>query len=240
VAEKLEVYDHIPESAMVIVAHPDDAEFMSAGTVARWTRGGSRVVYVLVTDGNKGSSDPTISSAQIGATREAEQKAACRAVGVEIVEFLHYEDGMVEPSLALRRDLARVIRRHKPQATIVPDPTMFFSGRDYVNHPDHRAVGEASLGAIYPSARDGLTFPELLAEGYEPHKVTELFVGFTEHPNVMVDVSETIELKIQSLRAHASQMGDWDPAEMVQKWAAEAAEGYPFSHGETFRYLKLD
>lgn len=237
---KLEVYERIPASAMVIVAHPDDAEFMSAGTVARWTRSGARVVYLLITDGDKGSSEPGMTSARIAATRREEQVAAAKAVGVDTVEFLHYEDGMVEPTLALRRDIARVIRKHRPEATICPDPTMFFSGRDYVNHPDHRAVGEAALGAIYPSARDGLTFPELLAEGFEPHKVQEVFVGFTEHPDLIVDVSETIRLKAQSLREHRSQMGDWQPDEMIDKWAREAAAEYPFSHGETFRYLKLE
>jgi LmbE family N-acetylglucosaminyl deacetylase len=240
VTKSLEVYDQIPESAMVIMAHPDDAEFTAAGTVARWTRGGSRVVYLLVTDGDKGTSDPNLAGATLSATRRAEQTAACKAVGVDIVEFLHYEDGMVEPSLALRRDIARIIRKHKPYAVICPNPILFFGGRNYVNHPDHRAVGEAALGAIYPSARDGLTFPGLLAEGYQPHKVSEVFIGIGEEADVIVDISETIGLKVESLRAHASQLGDWDPTEEMDKWAREAAAEQSFSHGERFRHLKLE
>ena len=239
-AKSYEVYDAIPESALVIVAHPDDAEFMVAGTTARWARGGARVVYLLLTDGDKGSSDPHISSADLAAIRRAEQRAACDIVGAADVEFLHYEDGMLEPTLALRRDIARVIRKHRPQVAICPDPTHYYGGRGYINHPDHRAVGEAALGAIYPAARDGLTFPELLAEGYEPHNVHEVFVGFTDHDDVIVDISDVIHLKVESLLAHKSQMGDWQPQEMITNWAREAAEDQPFEYGETFRYFKLD
>jgi LmbE family N-acetylglucosaminyl deacetylase len=238
--KSLEVYDHIPPSAMVIMAHPDDAEFTAAGTVARWTLGGAKVIYLLVTDGDKGTSDPSVTGVQLAETRRAEQVAACKVVGVDSVEFLHYEDGMVEPTLALRRDIARIIRKHKPYAVICPNPMLYFGGRDYVNHPDHRAVGEAALGAIYPSARDGLTFPELLAEGFEPHKVGEVFIGMGDEADVIVDITDTIGRKIESLRAHASQMGDWDPTEEMEKWAREAAADLPFSHGERYRHIRLD
>jgi LmbE family N-acetylglucosaminyl deacetylase len=234
-----EVYEAIPESALVIVAHPDDAEFMVAGTVARWTRGGARVVFLLVTDGDKGSSDPNLGGQELAAIRRAEQQAAARVLGVEEVEFLHYEDGMVEPTLALRRDIARVIRKHRPQVCICQDPSRFFGGRGYINHPDHRAVGEAALGAIYPASRDRHTFPELVAEGLEPHKVREVFVSAAEEADIIVDISHTIALKAEALKAHRSQMGDWEPAEMIEQWARGAAEGYPFTHGETFRYFKL-
>jgi LmbE family N-acetylglucosaminyl deacetylase len=239
VAKSLEVYDAIPESAMVIVAHPDDAEFMVAGTVARWARGGSRIVYLLVTDGDKGTSDPDVRGADLAALRRREQEAAGAIVGVENVEFLHYEDGMVIPSLELRRDIARVIRKHKPQVVICQDPTRYYSGRGYINHPDHRAVAEAALGAIYPAARDRLTFPELLDEGLEPHKVQEVFIGFTEDEDLIVNISDTIGLKAESLKAHNSQVGDWEPLEMLSDWAKAAAEAHDFSHGETFRYIKL-
>jgi LmbE family N-acetylglucosaminyl deacetylase len=239
VARNLEIYDAIPESAVIIVAHPDDAEFGVAGTVARWARGGARVVYLLATDGDKGSEDPSIRSEELAALRRAEQQAACAILGVETVEFLHYADGYLEPSLALRRDMARMIRKHKPKVAICQDPTRFFHGRGYINHPDHRAAGEAALGAIFPAARDRLTFPELFAEGFEPHKVDEVFVGMAENDDVIIDISATFEAKIQALRAHKSQMGDWDPTEMVDKWARENAEGFDFSHGESFRYFKL-
>jgi LmbE family N-acetylglucosaminyl deacetylase len=240
VVKSREVYSAIPESAIVIVAHPDDAEFMVAGTVARWARGGCEIVYLLVTDGDKGSSDPNISSANLAAMRRSEQEDACKILGVKHVEFLHYEDGMVTPSLALRRDIARVIRKYKPKAAICQDPTRFFSGRGYINHPDHRAAGEAALGAIFPAARDPLTFPELLAEGYEPHKISEVFVGMSDEDDVIVDISDTLASKVKALIAHKSQLGDWDPTERMGQWAAGAAEGQDFKHGETYRYFKLD
>jgi len=240
VTKELEVYDTIPPSAMVIVAHPDDAEFMVAGTFTRWSRGGCRTVYVLVTDGDKGSSDPTIARAELAALRRAEQREACSIVGAQDVEFLHYEDGMVEPTLALRRDLARLIRKHKPHAVMVQDPARYFGGRGYVNHPDHRAVGEAALGAIYPTARDPLTFPELLADGFEPHKVKEVFISSGDDADVIVNISEALDNKVAALLAHKSQMGDWQPYETIAKWSGEAAKGHEFAHGETFKHLKLD
>lgn len=239
-ADTLEVYEAIPESALVIVAHPDDAEFMVAGTVARWTRGGTRVVFLLVTDGDKGSSDPNLSGEALAAIRRGEQQAACTVLGVEELEFLHYEDGMVEPTLGLRRDIARVIRKHRPQVSICQDPTRFYSGRGYINHPDHRAVGEAALGAIYPAARDRFTFPDLLAEGLEPHKVQEVLIGFSEEADTIVDISDTVAIKAAALKAHRSQVGDWEPKEMLDEWARDAAKGQSFTHGETFRYFKLD
>jgi LmbE family N-acetylglucosaminyl deacetylase len=225
---------------MVIVAHPDDAEFMVAGTIARWAKAGSRIVYLLVTDGDKGTSDPNVRGEDLAALRRQEQEAASAIVGANAVEFLHYEDGMVIPSLELRKDIARVIRKHKPKAVVCQDPTRYYSGRGYINHPDHRAVAEAALGAIYPAARDRLTFPELLKEGLEPHKVQEVFIGFTEDEDLIVNVSDTIGLKAESLKAHKSQVGDWEPLDMLSEWAKGAAEGQDFSHGETFRYLKLD
>jgi LmbE family N-acetylglucosaminyl deacetylase len=240
VAKKLEVYDSIPESALVIVAHPDDAEFMVAGTVSRWARGGARIIYLLVTDGDKGSSDHRAVREDIAALRRDEQRAACKILGVRTVEFLHYEDGMVEPTLALRRDITCIIRKHKPQVAMCQDPSRFYSGRGYINHPDHRAVAEAALAAIYPSARDGLTFPELLVEGLPPHKIREVFIGVTDDEDLIVDISDTIALKAQALKAHKSQVGDWEPLDMLSEWAKGAAEGHSFSHGETFRYLKLD
>ncbi len=239
-AKHLEVYDPVPESAIVIVAHPDDAEFMVAGTVARWARGGARIVYLLVTDGDKGSSELNVRREDLAALRQDEQRAACKILGVQTVEFLHYEDGMVEPTLALRRDIACIIRKHKPKVAMCQDPSRFYSGRGYINHPDHRAVAEAALAAIYPAARDPLTFPELLADGLPPHKVQEVFIGASEDEDLIVDISDTIGLKAEALKAHKSQVGDWEPHDMLSEWARGAAEGQSFTHGETFRYLKLD
>ena len=238
--QQLEVYESIPESAMVIVAHPDDAEFLCAGTVARWARGGAEVTYVLVTNGDKGSSDPQADPVQLAATRRHEQEAATQATGGARTIFLGYEDGMVEPTLQLRRDLSRVIRQWRPHAVVCQDPTMFFGGRGYLNHPDHRAVGEAAVTAIYPAARDHLTFPELAAAGFAPHKVQEVFLAGSDGADVIVDITETLPVKVAALLAHRSQVGDWHPEEMVAGWARDAAREHTFEFGETFRYLKLE
>lgn len=238
--DTLQAFDAIPPSALVIVAHPDDAEFMCAGTVARWTRGGAQVTYLLVTNGNKGSSDPAMTGDELARIRRAEQQEAARICGARQVIFLDYDDGMVEPTLALRRDITREIRRVRPHAVICQDPTRFFGGRGYINHPDHRAVAEAALAAIYPAARDRLTFPELLAAGFQPHKVTEVFLGFAEGADVIVDVSETIDQKVAALLAHGSQMGDWQPADTIRQWARETAADQSFACGEAYRYFKLE
>ena len=176
----------------------------------------------------------------LAAMRAREQEDAARLAGVARVEFLGYADGTVEPSLMLRRDLSRLIRKWRPQAVICQDPTVFFSSRGYINHPDHRAVGEAALGAIYPSARDALTFPELAQAGFEPHKVQEVFVSMSPESDVIVDITATFDAKIAALLAHRSQMGEWNPTEMISKWSSEAAKDQPFEFGEMFRYIKLE
>ena len=153
------------ESALVIIAHADDAEFGSAGTIAKWVKQGVEVTYVVVTNGNKGSADPDMTPEALAALREKEQRAACKVLGVKNVVFLGYHDGELVPSLELRRDLTREVRRYKPDVAMVPDPTTWYFGNVYINHPDHRAVGEAALAAIFPSARDRLTFPEAAGGG---------------------------------------------------------------------------
>ena len=231
-----------PKRIAVIVAHPDDAEFMCAGTVARWAAEGNHVTYVLLTSGDKGSSDPAVTPEQLVATREAEQRDACDVLGVKDVIFLRHPDATLVPDLAMRREMTRVIRQVRPDVVICQDPTVRFFAQSYLNHPDHRAAGEATLDAIYPAARDRMTFPELLAEGLEPHKVREVYLAGAKDPDVWVDISATLEAKLESLRRHASQMGDWDPEEMVRQWAKEEAEQHP-GNGEAvegFKYIKLD
>nr|MBA2448532.1 PIG-L family deacetylase [Chloroflexota bacterium] len=161
---------------MVVVAHPDDAEFMAAGTVAKWAREGKDVVYVLCTNGDKGTSDQSVSPVDLAEARRREQQAAGDRLGVREVVFLGYEDGVLQNSLALRRDVVRQIRRFKPDVVVCQDPTTRWSAQGYINHPDHRAAGDATLDAVYPSARDPHVFPDLLAEGLEPHKVREVYV----------------------------------------------------------------
>ena len=228
----------------VIMAHPDDPEFVCAGTVATWAAAGHEITYVLVTSGDKGSDDPAMTPERLAEIREAEQRAACAILGVQDVIFLRYPDGMVVPDLGLRRDLARVIRRLKPDVVLCDDPTVRWADQSYINHPDHMAVAEATLAALFPAARARLYFPELLDEGLEPHKVTEVYVAGGREPDVWVDISGCIERKLAALRAHASQLGDWDPEEMIRTWARETAQRNPNGpaggYAESFKYFKLE
>jgi LmbE family N-acetylglucosaminyl deacetylase len=228
--------------AMVIMAHPDDAEFSCAGTVAKWVRGGKEVVYVLCTSGDKGTSDVSQSPAELAEVRRAEQQAAGRVLGVKEIVFLGYEDGLLMSTIHLRRDLVRQIRRFKPDVVICPDPTSRWYGQQYLNHPDHRAAGDSALDAVYPSARDPHVFTELLAEGLEPHKVREIYIVSRENADTWVDISETIDQKIAALKEHASQIGDRQSE--VEKWVREGAqrmaETQDMQYAEGFKYIKLE
>lgn len=216
--------NNIPESAMVIVAHPDDAEFTVAGTVAAWTRAGCRVTYVVCTDGNAGSHEPGMTRERLAEVRRAEQRAACATLGVSQVVFLGYDDGLLQPTLELRRDLVRAIRQHKPEVMIALDPTRLLVGDDYINHPDHRAAAQAALEAAAPASAMPLLWPEVGA----PHRVRQ------------VDVTETIEQKIAALKQHASQMGDWDPTEMIKEWNAEMGKEKGLAYAECYRVITLE
>jgi LmbE family N-acetylglucosaminyl deacetylase len=228
------------ERVMVITAHPDDAEFTVAGTVARWVREGITVIYVICTDGSRGSNDPKVRPEHLVAIRRAEQEAAARVLGVEEVVFLGYEDGTLESTLALRRDLTREIRRYRPDIVVCPDPTVRYYGDSYLNHPDHRAAGDAALDAVFPSACTRYIFPELLAEGLEPHKVREVHIHGALSLNLWVDISDTIELKIAALREHESQVGcvpGWE--ERVRARAQQTATGQGMAYAESFRRIIL-
>jgi LmbE family N-acetylglucosaminyl deacetylase len=231
-----------PKRIAVIFPHPDDAEFTCAGTIARWAAEGHEIVYVLLTSGDKGSDDRELTSEQLVETREAEQRAACEILGVKDVIFLRYRDAELVPDLNLRRALTRVIRQLRPDVVVCYDPTARWFEQSYINHPDHVAAGEATLAAIFPSARDRLTFPELLAEGLEPHNVTEVYLAGAREPDVWIDVTDYLDLKLQALRAHVSQIGDWEPEELVRQWAREEAARHEGSgeYAESFKYFKLD
>lgn len=200
--------DFVPASAMVVVAHPDDAEFLAGGTVAKWAEAGAEITYVVVTKGDKGSEDPEMTPERLTEIREAEQRAAGAVLGVKHFEFMGYPDGYLEATLELRRDLARLIRRYRPEVLITFDPSNRFVSDQYVNHPDHRAAGDAAVDAVYPTARDRLTFPELLAEGLEPHKVAQLWLASPATPNTWVDIAPSMQKKKDALRAHPSQLGE--------------------------------
>ena len=224
--------------SLVVVAHPDDAEFGCAGTVAGWTRQGHEVFYLVCTRGQKGSSDPLMTSERLAGIREQEQRAAARVLGVQEVAFLDYGDGEVENSLRLRGDIARAIRLYQPDTVITQDPTLLFVGDEFINHPDHRAVGLATIDAIYPTARDRLQFPDHLREGLAPHRVREIYMFGTEQANHWVDIGATLDLKIAALRQHESQVGAWDGiAERIRERARLAGESQGLTYAEAFRRI---
>jgi len=220
---------------MVVMAHPDDAEFTVAGTVAAWIRGGCRVTYVVCTDGNAGTHDLDVTAEELATIRRAEQRAACATLGVSEVLFLGYDDGQLEPSLALRRDLVRAIRKHKPEAVITWDPRRLFGDGNYINHPDHRAAAQATLDAVAPACSMPLLWPEVGA----PHAVRQVYVYGNDGANLWVDVTETIDLKIAALRQHASQLGDWDPTERIRSWGAEVGKQEGLAYAESYLVITL-
>ena len=212
---------------LVIAAHPDDVDFGLAGTVATWTDAGAEVIYCIVTNGDAGGSDPAVSRADMVVLRHAEQIAAAKCVGVSDVRFLGYPDGRVEPSLDLRRDLARVIRQVRPDRVVSPSPERNYV-RIGIGHPDHRAVGSAALDAIYPDARNPYAFEELRAEeGLEAWTVREVWLPGGPVPNHYVDVTGTFDRKIAALRAHESQTGHMDGLEnfLRERLGRVAAQG---------------
>lgn len=225
----------IYRSGMVVVAHADDAEWGCSGTVAKWCREGMDVVYVICTDGSKGSSDPDITSQQLVDIRHKEQEAAARVLGVKQVVFLDYEDSMLQPTLELRRDIAREIRRYRPDVIICSAPQRNLNQKGYVGHPDHLAAGEATLSAVFPASRDRLTFPELLEAGLEPHKIREVLISDSENANKWIDVSEVIEIAINALQQHVSQIGDADVGLGMRRSRARAGEPNGIPYAEAFR-----
>ncbi len=234
-----------PQRVMLIVAHPDDGEFMAAGTLSKWAREGKEVVYVLCTSGDKGSSDPSVNPKDLAVVREREQRAAAAVVGAKDVVFLGYEDGTLRNTLELRRDIAREIRRHKPDVVVCQDPTSRFAG-SYINHPDHRAAGDTALDAVYPSARDYHAFPDLIAEGHLPHNVREVYMGgFGGDGAVVIDISDTIDVKVAALMEHKSQVRADDPEranalmERIKDRARQVGEAHAVAFAETFRYIVL-
>jgi LmbE family N-acetylglucosaminyl deacetylase len=230
--------EQAPGTAMAVVAHPDDVEFNFGGTIARWIDEGWRVVYVIVTRGDKGSDDPSMTSERLAPIREQEQRTAADYLGVSAVEFLGYDDGGLAPTLAVRRDIARQIRRHRPRRLVVTDPSNLYNSR-YIQHPDHVAAAQAALAATY-SARDRLTFPELLAEGLEPQGVEEVFVSGGQDADVWVDIGPTIERKKAALRLHKSQISEEFLTIMegiARDTAAQAPEPRP-EFAESFRLVR--
>jgi len=221
-----------PERVLSIHAHPDDQEFTVGGTLAT----------VCITSGGAGSNQFTprdMTRARLVPIREEEQRNACRVLGIAETLFLGYEDGVLEPSIRLRRDLTRLIRRYRPSAVVCGDPTIRFYGDRYINHPDHRVAADVALDAVFPSAETRLIFPELLDEGLEPHHVGTVFIHGAARADTFVDIAEVLDVKLRALKEHRSQMGEWDPTEMITEWAKEQGARRSLKAAEAFRRMVL-
>ena len=229
-----------PERVLVVAAHPDDIEFGAGATIARWVGEGTAVRYLVVTRGEKGSDDPDADPRRLAAMREDEQRAAAAEIGVEAVDFLDEPDGQVVASLALRERITWAVRSFRPEAVMTHDPTVLFVNNEWVNHPDHRAVGEATVDAVFPTARDPLNFREHLDAGVGAWKVAELYLWSTNEANQIVDVGATLERKVAALAHHASQFRSFeDIARWVRQRSEELGERVGYRAAEGFRRVTL-
>ncbi len=212
------------ERILVVTAHPDDVDFGVAGSVATWVKSGTHVAYCIVTDGDAGGSDRTITRPQMAEIRRREQRAAAAVVGVDDGRFLGHPDGRLAATFDLRRDISRVIRQFRPQRVVTQSPERNWE-RIYASHPDHLAAGEAAAAAVYPDARNPFAHPELLDdEGLEPHTVDELWLMAFDHPNIAVDTTAAFERKVAALKRHESQVAERDDLEaMLRQWGSAVA-----------------
>ncbi len=229
-----------PKVVLGVGAHPDDLDFIAGGTLAKFAATGAEVHYLILTDGSNGTADEKLNAEQLVAMRHHEQEAAAAATGAKSSQFLDYKDGELEVTLALKKDIVRVIRQLKPEVVITFDPSLlYFAPRNFINHPDHRAAGQATLDAVFPLARDYLSFPDLHADGYEPHKVKTVLLSNFEKQDYFIDISENIDAKISALAAHSSQMPDMAAVEkMVREMAAASGKtsGATFAEG----FIRID
>jgi LmbE family N-acetylglucosaminyl deacetylase len=231
-----------PKVVMSIHAHPDDQEFSAAGTLAKWARSGSQVISVVITSGESGSNDPQKDESYkpvLARLREGEQLAANAILGIQETIYLHYPDGYLQPTLELRRDLTRLIRKYKPDVVVTGDPTVRFHGKTYMNHPDHRAAADVACDAVFPSAGSRPIFPELLAEGYMPHDVSYVYLHGSDKADEWVDIAETLDLKIRALQQHKSQLNGFDVDKEMRRWAAEDGKEAGLDYAESFRVMVL-
>lgn len=228
------------QSVLVFCPHPDDAEFLCGGSMAKWASEGKEINVVIVTDGSAGHNDPDVDIRWLVETRREEQRAASEILGVKDVIFLGYRDGYVEDSHELRRDMIREIRRHKPDLVVGLDPTTYYFAQRYINHPDHRKVGEAFLAAVNPGATTvPLYREELFDQGFAPHRIKLCLLGFTTSPDYFVDITEFMDAKIAAISAHDSQMKNMDAVatignrvkEMGQMVAQASSQNYQYAEG---------
>ncbi len=225
-----------PKIVLGVAAHPDDLDFGASGTMSMFASQGAEVHYLIITDGSKGSDDPEITSEELVKFREAEQRAAVKAIKGKSVSFLGYPDGMLEVTMDLKKEIVKAIRTIKPDVVITMDPSMLYSARrGFINHPDHRAAGQATLDAVFPLARDHLSFPELYQEGFMPHKTKTVLLTNFDNGNFYVDITKTFDRKLAALEAHASQISDMkNTAKFVKEMAQLVGQSAGYELAESF------
>jgi LmbE family N-acetylglucosaminyl deacetylase len=229
------------ERALVVISHPDDGEFGAGPTIAALTAAGARVDYVVTTDGSKGTEDPDMTPEELASTRTAEQRDAADILGVTDIVHLGYPDGYLTPSLDLRRDITRQIRRFRPDLVITQNPQRRLDHNPFIGHPDHLATGEATLASVYPAARDHLNFPELWREErLEPWKVRQVLLTGVEEPNLWIDVGDTFEVGLRSILAHASQVKREDVEERMLERARLVGEPQGIGLAQAFLSIILE
>jgi LmbE family N-acetylglucosaminyl deacetylase len=235
--------EYLPRKVMSIHAHPDDQEFSVAGTLAKWARAGCEIISVVITSGDAGSNDPAHDASYkptLAQVREAEQTAANDMIGIKETVFMRYPDGELEPTVALRKEVTKLVRRYKPDVVVTGDPQAVFYGNGYINHPDHRAAAQVATYAVFPSSGSRLLFADLLAEGFEPHNVKRLYLHGPEKPDTWIDIADTIDTKIAALKKHVSQLGDWDPEKMMREWAEENGKEKEIKYAEAYKVMILE
>jgi LmbE family N-acetylglucosaminyl deacetylase len=231
------------ERVLVVSAHPDDPEFSAGGSVAKLAKDGAQVTYVIVTDGSQGGEDPKQKDSDLAGIRQKEQRAAAKVLGVKKVEFLGYKDGHLSHDLKLRRDIVRMIRKHKPELVITHLPGRLLDGPMGGSHPDHIAVGEATFAAVYPDSRNPRAFRSLLKEGFEPHVVKEVWVPYWTNGDFFVDISTTLDQKMESLKKHKSQVAkpgqEWNYEKFMRKRHREVGKKAGYTYAESFKRIKV-
>jgi len=231
------------ERVLAVFAHPDDPEFGAGGSMAKLAQDGAEVTYVIVTDGRQGGEDPKQKDSELVAIRQREQRAAAKVLGIKKIEFLGYKDGHLSPNLSLRRDIVRMIRKYRPELVITHIPGRVLDAPMGGSHPDHLAVGEATMAAVYPDSRNPRAFRGLLKEGYAPHIVNEVWIPFWTMGDHFVDISKTLDLKLEALKKHKSQVSkpgmEWDVEKWVRKRHRDIGKKGGFRYAESFKRITV-
>lgn len=236
VSEEFPTFDRV----LMISAHPDDPDFGAAGTLTRLARAGSKVTIVVCTDGSEGGEDPTVPDATLTSQRYAEQRAAAAQMGVDDVVFLGHPDGRLQHTLEFRREITALIRRHRPDLVLTHVPSIDLNSPIGGYHPDHLAVGQATLAAVYPASRNPRAFRELLDEGLEPWRVKEVWIPTWTQGEFFVDISATMDAKIEALRRHESQFQNWEDWEArMRERQQEIGKKAGLEYAEGFKRIKI-